>query len=103
MKCSSERVLVTRCFLNHSNGLRSRASHGDPEASGRVSNGWPRPEGAGNGQEPNRIGYGAIANDQGSRRKYATVAVDRVFRLRGQEGGWVRKFRLLISEGSKES
>jgi hypothetical protein len=69
-------------FLNHSNGLRSRTSHGDPEASGRESNGWPPKEGAGSGQEPNRIGCGAIANGPGSKRKYASVVVvDRVFRV----------------------
>lgn len=68
-------------FLNHSNDLRSRASHDGPESSGRESIGWPPKEGAGSGQEPNRIGCGTIANGQGSKRKYARVAVDRAFRI----------------------
>ena len=68
-------------FLNHSSDLRSRTSHGDPQASGRESIGWPPKEAAGNGQEPNRIGCGATANGQGSMRKYATVVADRAFRV----------------------
>jgi hypothetical protein len=68
-------------LLNHSNVLRSSASHGDPEASGRESIGWLPKEGVGNGQEPNRIGCGAIANGQGSKRRYARVAVARAFRI----------------------
>ena len=68
-------------LLNHSNGLRSRNSHGDPEASGRESNDWLPKEGAGRRQEPNRIGCGATANGQGSKRKCAMVVADRAFRV----------------------
>jgi len=39
-------------FLNHSSDLRSRTSHGDPEASGRESIGWLSKEGAGMARNP---------------------------------------------------
>ena len=90
-------------FLNHSNDLRSRASHDGPESSGRESIGWPPKEGAGSGQEPNRIGCGAIANGQKPKRKYDRVVLHRAFRECRPEGRCVHKSRALISEESKES
>src|SRR5260370_33110708 len=58
-------------FLNHSSDLRARTSHGDPQASGRESIGWPPTEGAGNGQGATPICCGATAKGQGSKRKCA--------------------------------
>jgi hypothetical protein len=65
-------------------GGSSKSIH--PEASGRESNGWPPKEGAGSGQEPSRIGCGAIANGQGSKRKYAMVVADWRFGYEGWRG-----------------
>ena len=89
--------------INYSNGLRSRTSHDDLGPSGPESIGWLAKEGAGNGQEPIRIGCGAIANGQRPKRKYDRVVLHRAFRECRPEGRCVHKSRALISEESKES